>query len=270
MSESKRVDILTVAGIAAVAEVVTTLLHEGLGHGGACLLVHGRPLGWGAYYFDCDTAGLSVWAGRIVAAAGSTVNLAVALLLLPLLNARLKATGRHGAGTVFLWLMVAMNAFTWAGYYFFSGVAGIGDWGGDGVLAGVAQPLLWRIPMAIVGMALYLWLARFLMTRLADLTGSAREGMMRAISWTAYATAGVVAVLVGLLNPQGFIIVLISSMASSLGGDSGLFWGLWWRDRSRVGEGLDFSLPRNWAWVAAGIVAAGLYAWFFGPTLKLA
>ena len=269
MSETRRVDIFTVAGIAAVAEVVTTLLHEGLGHGGACLLVHGRPLGWGAYYFDCGEDGLPVWAVRAVAAAGSTVNLAVAALLLPVLDARLKASGRHGAGTVFLWLMVAMNAFTWAGYFFFSGAAGIGDWGPDGVLKGVSQPLVWRIPMAVIGMGLYLGLARFLATRLTTLTGSAHEATMRAISWTAYATAGVVAILVGLLNPQGLIIVLISSMASSLGGDSGLFWGLWWRDRARAGEGLDFGLPRSWMWIIAGIAATGLFAWYFGPTLKL-
>ena len=51
-TESKRIDFVTVACLAAVAYVVTTAVHEGGGHGGACLAVGGKPIAWGAYYFD--------------------------------------------------------------------------------------------------------------------------------------------------------------------------------------------------------------------------
>ncbi|MEI9904062.1 MAG: hypothetical protein WDN06_08795 [Asticcacaulis sp.] len=78
---TQRIDLPTVAGIAALAYVLTTLCHEGLGHGGACVLVGGHPTAWGAYYFDCDEDGLPSLAGRIVAAAGSTVNLILAVIL---------------------------------------------------------------------------------------------------------------------------------------------------------------------------------------------
>lgn len=265
MTETRRIDIFTVAGIAAVAGVITTLLHEGLGHGGMCVLIHGKPLAWGAYYFDCGEDGLPAMAGRIVAAAGSTVNLILAGLLGLAVAADLKRPGKHGAWTVFLWLMFCVNAMTWAGYYLFSGVAGIGDWGEEGVLKTVSNPLIWRGVMAIGGMAIYVWLTRLAMRWLGKITGDFKAA--RGLSWTAYATGGIVAILIGLRNPEGWWIVVFSSMASSLGGTSGLLWGVRWARTDA--PGLDFALPRNGLWIGLGVVAAALYAWYFGPTLKL-
>ena len=264
MSETKRVDIPTLAGMAAVVEVVSTLLHEGLGHGGACLMVHGKALVWGAYYFDCGEDGLPMMAGRIVAAAGSTINLIVAAIFAILLAGAMKNPGKRGAGVVFLWLMMAVNFMTWAGYYLFSGVSGIGDWGEEGVLRGIDNPLVWRGVMAIGGMAIYVFLTRLAMKSLGRITGDFSAA--RAITWTAYVTGGVVAILIGLRNPQGWWIVIFSSMASSLGGTSGLAWGVRW---ARTEATSDFALQRNWLWIAAGLIAAGLYAWYFGPSLKL-
>lgn len=262
---AKRIDLPTVAGIAAVAYVLTTLCHEGLGHGGACLAVHGKPEAWGAYYFNCSEDGLPAMAGRIVAAAGSTVNLILAAVLGLLIGADLKRPGRHGSWTVFLWLLFAVNAFTWAGYYLFSGVAGIGDWGPDGVLKGIANPWLWRAVMAVGGMAIYVWLTRIAMRWLGRIGGDFEAA--RAISWTAYVTGGILAILIGLRNPEGWWIVIFSSMASSLGGTSGLAWGVRWARNPE--NPVEFDLPRNWLWIGAGLVAAALYAWYFGPTLKL-
>lgn len=260
--QTNRVDLPTVAGMAAVAYLLTTLLHEAGGHGGACLAVGGKAVALGAYYFDCDTAKLPVMAERIVSAAGSMVDLAMALILWPVVAAR-AAKPAPGAGTVFLWLMFTLNAMTWAGYYLFSGVAGIGDWGPDGVLKGVVNPLPWRIAEGVIGMALYVWLTRMAMGWLGRITGTMRAA--RLLSWTAYATGGVVALLIGLLNPMGFVIVLISSMASSLGGTSGLLWGVRWAK----GDDHAWSLPRSWGWIIAGVVTAVAYAWYLGPTLKL-
>ena len=41
--ESSRLDPWTVGAIAVVAYSVGNVVHEGLGHGGACVLVGGRP-----------------------------------------------------------------------------------------------------------------------------------------------------------------------------------------------------------------------------------
>jgi len=262
-----RIHLLTVAGIAATAYVLATLAHEGAGHGGMCLALGGKPVEWGAYYFNCGYGDMPEWGRRAVAAAGSTVNLILCLLFSLWLNADLKRPGKHGGWTVFLWLMAAINGFSWAGYYMFSGIANIGDWSTDhdGVLYGLSWALPARIAMAAGGLAIYIWLARTFANWLGRITGS-NLAAARKISWTAYLTGGLVAVSIGFLNPLGWIIVLISSAASSLGGTSGLFWGF--RLMKRGQTGVDFDLPLNLVWVGLGIAAALIYAVVFGPSLK--
>lgn len=266
---TKRFDVLTVIGLAATAYVVTTLLHEGLGHGGACIAVGGKPMAWGAYYFDCNTQGLPDWAFRAVAAAGNTVNLVVAFMAALILNGRLQdpQTAR-GPGTVFLWLMYGLNAFTWAGYFLFSGVAGIGDWGTgkEGVLYGLDNQLILRVVMAVFGGIAYFLLGRAAGGMLGKLIGGDNRGTGRWLAWTAYISGGVLAILIGLMNPVGILIVLISSMASSLGGTSGLMWQ---HVFMRPSPDANFSLTRSWTWIVVGVIAAAGYALVFGPTVKL-
>ncbi len=264
---TKKFDYLTVIGLAAVAYVVTTLLHEGLGHGGACLAVGGKAVAWGAYYFDCDEAqGLPA---QIVAAAGNTVNLIIAILAALILKTRLADPQTpRGAGTVFIWLMFCLNAFTWAGYFLFSGIAGIGDWGIEksAVLYKVPNPMTWRIVMAVFGGVSYFLLGRAAGRMLGQLIGGDNKQTGRKLAWTAYFTGGVLAFLIGLMNPVGFIIVLISSLASSLGGTSGLWWQHQFMCPSQEAR---FALTRNGLWIALGLIAAVAYALVFGPTVRL-
>lgn len=262
---TRRFDYPTLIALAALAYVLTTLLHEGAGHGGACLALGGRPVAWGAYYFDCDRpAGLTT---QLVAAAGSTVNLIIALVIGPLLTARLAETSRpRGAGTVFLWLMFCLNAFTWAGYFLFSGLAGIGDWGTgtSGVLSSVSHPLPWRVGMAVFGGLAYFALGRVAGRLLGRILGGDDKQTGRKLAWTAYFTGGVLALLIGLLNPVGVIVVLISSLASSIGGTSGLSW---LHGYMRPEPPANFALERSWPWTIAGAVAAAAYAWWLGPSI---
>ena len=268
---AKRFDVLTVVGLAGTAYVVTTLLHEGLGHGGACVAVGGKPVAWAAYYFDCKTTGLPDWAFRAVAAAGNTVNLVVALITCVILQNRLKDPQTpRAAGTVFLWLMFSLNAFTWAGYFLFSGIAGIGDWGVEegGVLHGVAHQGVLRVVMAAFGGVAYFVLGRMAGVMMGWMIGGDNSRQTaRKLAWTAYFSGGVMAVLIGLMNPLGIIIVLESSMASSLGGTSGLMWQHMFAPPAPEAN---FTLTRNYLWIALGVLAAAAYAVVFGPTLKLA
>ena len=55
-------DNLTIIAIAIVATVIADVLHEGAGHGGACLLTGGHPLALSTVHFECDSE------GRLVAA----------------------------------------------------------------------------------------------------------------------------------------------------------------------------------------------------------
>ena len=72
------IDRVTVAAIAIVAYACGNLLHEAVGHGGACLLVGGRPQMLNAVFFQCDESTLSPLGIRLVAAGGTIVNLIVA------------------------------------------------------------------------------------------------------------------------------------------------------------------------------------------------
>ena len=55
---STDVDRPTLAAIAVVAFALANVVHEGVGHGGACLLAGGRAPALSATHFDSDLAGL--------------------------------------------------------------------------------------------------------------------------------------------------------------------------------------------------------------------
>ncbi len=263
--QSRHIDLLTVAAIAAVADIVTTLCHEALGHGGTCLAVGAHLRDLGAYYVDCDTHDGPAWKWQAVAAAGSTVNLILMVVFYGLLKARLASASPRGWGSVFLWLMFALNGFTWAGYFLFSGVAGIGDWGtGEGaVLYNVPNAMVIRAAMAVLGGGLYFLIGRAAGRLLGRITGNQKAG--RTVSWTAYFTGGLVAVPVGLLNPLGLFVLLASAIASSWGGASGL---LWCARFAREDEAVAFAIKRNWLWIATGVATIAAYAFGLGPSVK--
>src|SRR3989442_8744490 len=73
-------DVPTVVAIAIVAYVLADVLHEAVGHGGACVLTGGKPLVLSTVHFDCGGD------SRRGAAGGALVHLpagAVGLRLLP-------------------------------------------------------------------------------------------------------------------------------------------------------------------------------------------
>ena len=263
-----RIDVPTLAAIAALVGVVSTQAHEGLGHGGMCLAEGLHLNAWGAFYVDCGSETDPLFARKLVEMAGSTVNLIVAIVAALLFVA---TSPQRFTLRFILWLTATLNAFEWAGYFLFSGVGGIGDWGvgPSGVLFGVANPWAWRALMAFGGMAIYWWLAIRAMHALAGMTGDDPAGRAQAklLSLGAYATIGVVAVLVGLLNPEGVFVVIASAGAASLGGASGLWWGI--NMIPRTEQAGDFELRRNWPLIVAAIVVVAAEAVILGPTLRL-
>lgn len=268
MAGAGRFDGWTVAGIAAVAGVLSTQLHEAGGHGGACLLLGRHLREWGAFYVDCDTRTAPVWIARTVAAAGSTMNLLVALVAAALFRA---TPADRPALRLFWWLLAAVDAFDWAGYFLFSGVSGVGDWGGgrEQALEGVPAWPVVRWLMAAAGGVLYWLCARLAVRALAGLTGADEAGrrLARRLAATAYWTIGCVALVIGLMNPVGVYILLASAVASSFGGPSALLWAPRYL---RPGPPADppFVLARRWGWIAVGaalVVAEGVV---LGPSLR--
>lgn len=260
------IDLPTLVAIAALCGVVSTQIHEGLGHGGACIALGERANAWGAYYFDCALERSSLAHVRIVAMAGSTMNLLLAIVAALLFRATPpdRSTARFG-----WWLLATLNAFVWAGYFLFSGVSGLGDWGVEqgGVLTGVANPWPWRVVLAVGGFAIYWKCAALAMRALGTMTGNDAVGRPQAklLATSSYATIGVIAILVGLLNPQGVVILLASAAASSLGGASGLLWG---QNMLRPGTtARSFMLPRNVALIVTAIVVVAAETVVLGPTV---
>jgi hypothetical protein len=260
-----RADLPTLIAMAAIAGVLSTQIHEGLGHGGACVATGLPARAWGAFYFDCGLGTGPSRAAAIVEMAGSTMN----LLLAALTALALRATPARQQGLrFFLWLVAAVNAMVWAGYFLFSGISGIGDWGvGDsGVLQGSEHPLLWRVVMTVGGLAAYTLITALAMRSLTGLTGGDDQGKRLAhrLATASYLTIGVVAIAVGVFNPIGFFILLASAAASSFGGASGLMWGQSW---IRGGPAREFALGRSWGWIVAAIVIVGAETVVLGPTI---
>lgn len=257
-----RPDGLTLVAIAMLAYVVTVVFHELGGHGGACIALGGYPHEIGAYYFYCDERDMRDASVRLVAAAGNTANLIMAAIALPLIE-----RARSWYGQWFCWLLFTISLLDWSGYFLFSGVTGIGDWGGgaSGVFHGVAAQWVWRTALALAGAGLYFASAVVAARQLSHFVHSTTQA--RRITLAAYVAGGVLALLVGLLNPVGVVIVLTSALASTLGGTSGLLW------LSGMMPAVDAApsarrLGRSWGWIIPSVVVVLLFALVLGPTAR--
>lgn len=71
--ERPRHDPLTLVAIALLAYVVGDVLHEAVGHGGACLVVGGRPLVLSTVHFECDSQAAGTWRPIRAALGGGAV-----------------------------------------------------------------------------------------------------------------------------------------------------------------------------------------------------
>ena len=256
-------DLLTVTAIALVAYAASNVLHEALGHGGACIALGGKPLVLSSVHFECDEQTMSAFARRGVAAAGTIVNFIAGALGLLAFKSTKPQQKPHAA--YFLWLFTTLNLLMGAGYFLFSGVGGVGDWAAVAG-GGAMPPVIWRPAMAIVGGALYFLLARQSAQWLRSLVGSDELLMRRSSRLTvpAYIAGGLLFCISGLFNPVGPMLIAISAAAASFGGASGL---LWLAQFQRHGEhsAEPVALNRSYVWIVAGCVVALIFVAILGP-----
>jgi hypothetical protein len=262
--EAGRVDRWTVAGLVLLLMPLATMAHEIGGHVSLCLAVGGTPTEIGAYYVNC--AGTSDWSGRIVALAGTGMDILVAAICYGLWT---RAKG--DLLRLILWMLFVVKAMTAAGYPAFSGVVGIGDWGvaEGGGLYPVASPWLWRIAMTAIGIGAYVLVIQLAIRTLRAMLGGGEQAWhsQRTIALTLYLVNGAIAIVVGLFNPVGFFILLVSAIASSFGGTAGL-WNVAYAAR-QPGEAAPFAIARNWPVIIAGVAVTLAFAIVLGPTIKL-
>ncbi len=258
-------DALTVGALGLLAYMLASLLHEGLGHGGACVLTGARPLAVSSVYFECSVD------NRLVLAGGTLMNLLAGLVFF--LLGRL--TGRNSPRLkYFFWIAMMVNLFTGTGYFLFSGIGGIGDWGE--FIKGLGPQWPWRIGLTILGAVTYVLAARIGLMELRPLIGSDKEGRYRRavrLSAIPYFAGGILMCIAGALNPKGMLLILISAAASTFGGTSGLLWTTDWLNRGTIipyGPAVEpVPIQRSWPLIATAGVLAIAFVAIMGPSVRL-
>ena len=258
-------DVVTVTAIALIAYAASNVLHEAFGHGGACMLLGGKPIVLSSVHFECGDDAISVLARRGVAAAGTIANFVAGAA--GLIASKATNPVRKPHLSYFLWLFTTLNLLMGAGYFLFSGVGNIGDWAA--VASGAVSPVVWRPAMAVFGGALYFLLARQSGRRLGALVGNDDFFMRRArlLTVPAYIAGGLLYCVSGLFNPVGPVLIAISAAAASFGGASGLLWLIQFtRGSERSGEPVE--LQRSYRWIVAGCIASLIFVAILGPGIR--
>jgi hypothetical protein len=252
---------LTVAGWAMALMPLLTMAHEIGGHAATCAALGGDIAEIGAFYVRCT--GLEGASRVAVSLAGVVVNVVVALAAY-----RFWRHASSDSARLLWWLAWVTQGFVAAGYFAFSGVTGAGDLGVvHGSLAGVSPSLLWRVLQVAGGIAAYGLLVRAAIRGLDTMLGDAPVTIVsrRNIALTYYGVAGIAAVAVGLANPVGLWVTLMSAAASTFGGLAGLISVGLARPRGTILN--HFVIRRDWRVVALGAAMLAGFALVLGPTL---
>jgi len=264
MHARPRVDAWTLVGLALLLLPLLTMAHELLGHAVTCVATGHHPSELGAYYVECpDTQG---WSGRIVAMAGTCVDVVLAVLAYVAWR-RL----RQPLPRLVAWMVFAVKGMVAAGYWMFSGVTNLGDWGPavGGGLGPLPWPWLWRVGLFVVGLVAYIQVVRAAIRMLGVMLGGGDQAarVKRQIAMTVYVVGGVSALLVSLVNPHGMVITLTSAVAASFGGTAGLFNVAYCRRPDLPAR--HFDIGRHPVLIALGVLVTVAFAATLGPTIYL-
>jgi len=254
-------DPATIIAISIIAFAIANLLHEGAGHGGACVLTGGHAKVLSSVHFECSED------SRFIAAGGTLVNFIAGLLCWLALRFGNPARGNL---RYFLWLLMTINLLQATGYFLFSGLGNFGDWAY--VIHGLAPAWLWRSGLTVLGAvsyALAVWLA-LLELRLFLGESDWRRGGAKDLTLIPYITGGVLYTVAGMFNPVGMILVGLSAAAASFGGTSGMAWMT-----QCLGSELAprifsqaLTLPRGRGWIIAAFVTTAVFVGVLGRGVR--
>lgn len=262
-SSTQSVDRGTIIGLGLLLLPLTTMWHEIGGHAAACVLTGGHVDTIGAFYVDCGK--VTGAAKVIVASAGVSVD-----ALLSLLAHGVWRRVRGDTARLAWWLIWVGKGFVAAGYLCFSGATGAGDLGPgiDGGIGPLPYPIVWRVGEFMIGVAVYALLIMAAIRALTTMLGNspATGAARKRIAHGYYVTIGLIAVLIGLLNPVGVFITIMSAAASSFGGNAG-FISIGYANGSGT-ELRPFIVPRNWPMILVGATLAIGFAIVLGPSRR--
>lgn len=200
----------TIVSMAIVAIGISTLLHEGVGHGLVSWLRGGVPIELTSNHLS------SLHEDRWITAGGTLVNLAAGFLVLFFSH----VAGTRAGLRYFLWLLAAHNLLSGAGYFLFSGCLGFGDW--QQVIEGLPHYTALRIAMALSGLVLYVFFAWLLARAVWPFV--ATRSSYNAVGRLPYLAACCFNCLAGAFDPMGVKLLLISTIPAVFGGSSGMLW----------------------------------------------
>lgn len=228
----------TIVSMAIVAVGISTLLHEGVGHGVTSWLRGGVPIELTSNHLN------SLHEDRWIAAGGTLVNLAAGFVAL----LAAKAAGTRAHLRYFCWLLAAHNLLSGAGYFLFSGVFGFGDW--QQVIDGLPHYAVLRTGMAVAGAVLYGFFA-WLLARGVQPFCAARSSY-NVVGRLPYLAACCFNCLAGAVDPMGVRLLFISTIPAAFGGSSGMLWLDGFMPRPFPANPLIIGRRRAW-WVFASI-----------------
>ena len=258
------IDRWTLIGLVLLLLPLLTMAHELLGHALVCVATGHVPSELGAYYVECPATG--PWSRRIVAMAGTGVDVVLALLAVFVWRRVKRPLPR-----LLWWIVFTVKGMVAAGYWMFSGVTNLGDWGpaAGGGIGPLPDPWLLRGVLFAVGLVVYVAVVRQAMRMMVAMLGGGVSAArtQRQVAMTVYLVGGVCAVLVSLFNPQGIAITLMSAIASSFGGTAGLFNVAWHRPNFEPPR--NFVIGRHYAFSLVGVLVTLVFAAVLGPTIYL-
>lgn len=252
----------TVCAVGALAMMISTTLHEGVGHALTALLTV-SPSG-----VLSTVAWSSAYDSKLVDAGGTIVNLIAAAVFWMLLRSAQRASA---ATRMFLLLTCAFNLFAGTGYFLFSGVTNFGDWAA--VIAGLQPHALWRAVLIVAG-ALGYWGALVVAgTSLFRYVGFERGTDRRRVSHLmlmAYLNAVLISCLGGALNPLGIEYVFFSALPATAGAGSGLLYMQYYA-RKNVRPAVPVEpINRSFVWIGVAAACALLFIFVLGRGIQLA
>jgi hypothetical protein len=260
MERPRTHDTVTIIAIAVVAAAITDVLHELVGHGGACVLTGAQPILFSTVHFECSTE------TSFLAAGGTIVNLIAGAVCFVLARATRGPRLRY-----FLWITMVFNLLDAGGYWLYSGVGNIGDW--SYFIHDWHPAWAFRVGLTVLGLvSYYLFVvlsARELRPWLA-MEEAERRRRTRKLTFLPYFTNGILLTVAGLFNPIGMMLVAISAMAASFGGTSGLLWMGQLPASQQITSLPDNNvIERSRAWLITALVVGCVFVFLLGRGVRL-
>ena len=252
--------VLTLAAIGTLAYVSCDLLHELVGHGGACLATGGQPVTFSTVHFQC----FGGWQPG-VCAAGILANIiaGAALWLIARRSAKLSIRVRY-----FVWLAMAYNLFTGWGYVVSSSLGNSGDLANAFRAAPPAWH--WRAMAAPVGVLFYVLSTWIAAVQVRPLIGPGYPARLWRLILIPYFGSAAVASAAGALNQIMHAHLAITlAVSTTLGSWGFLLVPLVLLTSRTAPAPVAPAIPRSLGWMVAAVLVAAVFVGVVGPGLRL-